>query len=274
MWQAHTIEANGLSLHYHRTGGDKPPMILLHGITDMGLCWEDVAHSLEADYDIIMPDVRGHGSSDIPESNDTFEPLVEDANALIQALEIEDPILFGHSLGAITSLSLAGYYPDVPRAIILEDPPPWWMPSDNDTSDAQTERVIGARDRLKSLKNKSADELVAMQRAETPHWSDNELKNWAQSKLKVSLGVPDLFGATDFTTWDWANILAQVQCPTLLITGDTDKGAIVNTVAADNLKSHIAQLQVDHITGTGHSIHRDDFDACMRAVKSFLNEIK
>ncbi len=48
--------ANGIGIHYHRTGGDKPALVLSHGSTDNGLFWTRAARSLERDYDVIMYD--------------------------------------------------------------------------------------------------------------------------------------------------------------------------------------------------------------------------
>ena len=57
--------ANGIRLHYYRTGdGTKPAVVLCHGFSDSGLCWTPVARQLEADYDVIMLDARGHGLSE------------------------------------------------------------------------------------------------------------------------------------------------------------------------------------------------------------------
>ena len=47
-WQSADLEVNGLSLHYTRTGGDKPSLLLAHGFSDDGLCWTPVAEALEA----------------------------------------------------------------------------------------------------------------------------------------------------------------------------------------------------------------------------------
>ena len=63
------VTANGIRLHYERTGGfsaraKKPPIILLHGITDSGACWPRLQAALAPDYDLIMPDARLHGLSD------------------------------------------------------------------------------------------------------------------------------------------------------------------------------------------------------------------
>ena len=58
------VQANGINIHYYRTGdSNKPSILLLHGITDSGECWPRVAHDLAGSYDVIMTDARGHGHS-------------------------------------------------------------------------------------------------------------------------------------------------------------------------------------------------------------------
>jgi len=66
-WQSGEVEANGIRLHYTRTGGAKPPVVLAHGFSDDGLCWTPVAEALAPEYDVIMVDARGHGRSSAPE---------------------------------------------------------------------------------------------------------------------------------------------------------------------------------------------------------------
>ncbi|MDX2136525.1 MAG: alpha/beta fold hydrolase [Chloroflexota bacterium] len=60
---SHFIEANGIQQHYYRSGGDKPPLLMLHGFTDDGACWFPTAESFTDAYDVILPDARGHGQS-------------------------------------------------------------------------------------------------------------------------------------------------------------------------------------------------------------------
>ena len=52
LWQDGDVAVEEGKLHYYRTGGNKPPLILLHGITDSGLCWTRFAESLENEFDI------------------------------------------------------------------------------------------------------------------------------------------------------------------------------------------------------------------------------
>src|SRR4029450_13137784 len=97
-WQSAEIEANGLRLHYTRTGGNKPPIVLAHGVTDAGPCWTPVAEALAAKYDAIMVGARGHGRSDAPERG--YGP-VEQANDLagvITGLTLNHPAVLGHSM--------------------------------------------------------------------------------------------------------------------------------------------------------------------------------
>lgn len=57
-WLSGDVIANGIRIHYYRTGGDKPPLVLSHGATDNGLCWVRLTRALESEYDVIMPDAR------------------------------------------------------------------------------------------------------------------------------------------------------------------------------------------------------------------------
>ena len=125
-WQSDTIQTNGIRLHVTRTGGAKPPLVLAHGYSDDGLCWTPVAEELAMAYDVVMPDARGHGLSDAPDGD--YGPLEQAADlaGVIEGLGLQRPIIVGHSMGALTALTLAGRYPALPGAIALEDPPPWW----------------------------------------------------------------------------------------------------------------------------------------------------
>ena len=118
-------------LHTDR-GGCPPseaPLVVAHGVTDAGLCWTPVARALEADYDVIMVDARGHGQSDAPDTGYGPTELAADLHEGITGLGFHRPVILGHSMGAVTTLVLAGTYPDFPGMILLVDPPACWMPT-------------------------------------------------------------------------------------------------------------------------------------------------
>jgi N-formylmaleamate deformylase len=122
-WSEGSIQANDLTIHYSRTGGTgKPQLLLLHGVMDNGLCWTPVARDLQARFDVLMPGARGHGRTRGSLEHFSYPQLADDVAALIGALSLEKPSLFGHSRGAMTSVVVAVRYPDLVRAIVLEDP--------------------------------------------------------------------------------------------------------------------------------------------------------
>ena len=274
------IVANGIQIHYTRTGGDKPPFVLAHGFSDDGLCWTPVAEQLAVDYDVIMPDARGHGRSDAPEEGygDTY--FAADLAAVIRELGLEKPLILGHSMGAATALALAGLYPDIPGAILLSDPPVRWpttpvaVEPEGDAEEDPDEEVAEeidwlARTRawITDLQSKTREELIAEERANSG-WSDAELGPWADAKLRLSLNV---LGRGDDPGPDWEAIIPQITCPALLITADPELGSLVSAEAAADLKALLPQLQIAHIADAGHSIRRDQLDRYMDAVNSFVD---
>ena len=270
-WQEGDIEVNGLRLHYTRTGDSgKPPVVLAHGFSDDGLCWTPVAHALAADYDVVMVDARGHGKSDAPETGYGLADLAADLHGVITGLGLRRPAILGHSMGGATTFVLAGTYPDVPGAILIEDAGALNLGSSAPTPEAEA-RWARMRAWVTGLKRKTRDELIATQRAETPHWSDAELGPWADSKHRLS---PNVLHRSDAAIVDWPSLLPRIACPALLITADPARGAMVTAEGARELQTLVPQLGIAHVAEAGHSIRRDQFDRYLGVVRNFLAETR
>jgi pimeloyl-ACP methyl ester carboxylesterase len=267
-WRSGDVAANGIRLHYHRTGGAKPPLVLAHGFSDDGLCWTPVAEALAPDYDVALVDARGHGRSEAPESGYGPAEQAADLAGAIAALGLERPAILGHSMGAATTLVLAGTFPDVPRAILLEDPGAGWTESPQSAAE-RAERWEGMRAWVRGLQGKTREELIAGERARSPHWSDAELEPWADSKLRLS---PHVLNRGDAAPVDWSATLRRITCPALLLTGDPDRGGIITDESAASLQTLLPHLQRVHIAGAGHSIRRDRLAPYLEAVRAFLRE--
>jgi N-formylmaleamate deformylase len=267
-WESGDVAANGIRLHYTRTGGDKPAVVLAHGVTDSGLCWSPLAEALAADYDVIMVDARGHGRSEATEGGYDPATQADDLAGLIEALGLRKPAVLGHSMGAATALVLAGNHPDVLGAILLEDPPAWWTPW-YETVDAR-ERVAGMREQAIARQAMTREALIAEQRERTPTWSDDELEPWADAKQCISLNVLSVFERDNPLAVDWPAVLRRIICPALLIVADPELGGIVTTESAALLKEFVPQLEVAHIAEAGHSIRRDQFARYVDVVRGFL----
>ena len=269
-WSAGDVAANGIRLHYARTGGAKPPLVLAHGVTDDGSCWTPIAEALAADRDVVMVDARGHGCSDAPERGYDFAALVADLAGLIAALGPRRPAVLGHSLGAAAALALAGTVPDAPGALLLEDPPPVWMRR------PETPEFAAYLERERQLiverKCRGRDALVAERRAEAPHWAEAELVPWAEAKLRVSPHVREVFDPGAPERVDWAAALRRIACPALLIAADPERGGMVTPEATAALRGLVPQVRVAHVAGAGHNVRRDQPARYLAAVRAFLAE--
>lgn len=267
-WESGYVSANGLRLHYTRTGGDKPPLVLAHGVTDDGLCWSPLATALADEYDVIMVDARGHGRSEAPRQGYGPADQAADLAGAISALGLAKPAILGHSMGAATVLVLVGTFPDLPGAVLLEDPPSWWA-AYYDT-DEGTERRVQMRERFTALKQLTREEMLAAQRAEHPGWSNDELEPWAGAKERFSLNVLGVLDRDNAADIDWRTILPRIACPVLLITADPEQGAIVTDESAAALGDLVPHLEVAHVPGAGHNIRRDQFARFLAIVRAFL----
>src|SRR5688500_10697139 len=62
-WSDGFVYANGIRIHYYHAtpAAGKPVIVMVHGVTDNGLCWTTLTWKLQENYDIYMLDTRGHG---------------------------------------------------------------------------------------------------------------------------------------------------------------------------------------------------------------------
>lgn len=268
VWQSGDINVNGLSLHYTRTGGDKPQVVLAHGFSDDGLCWTPVTEVLEADYDVIMVDARGHGRSEGPEQGYGLEDMAGDLAGVITGLGLQRPAVLGHSMGGGTALVLAGNYPELPGAILIEDAGMLNMTAPKTPADQ--ERQTQMRGWITELKRKTREEMIAEQRVASPDWSEAELGPWADAKLRFSFNALNRLGVAAV---DWQATLRRITCPALLITADPERGAIVAEEDTREIQTLIPHLRIAHIPEAGHNIRREQFDRYIDIVYSFLAEV-
>jgi len=269
-WSEGFIQANDLNIHYHRTGGTgKPSLILLHGVMDNGLCWTPVARDLQASFDVIMPDARGHGLTGGPLENFSYTQLADDVVALINALSLERPSLFGHSMGAMTALAVAASNTDLVRAIVLEDPPLMDETASKSDGNMPTPEVLHAFQNILSLRTMSPEERLIAARKINPNWDEVELGPWSDSKVEFDQSIFQHLQVT----FPWREQLPAITCPILLVTGDPASGAIVTPGVAHETASLWRQGEVIQIQDSGHCIHRDRYAETMPQIQDFLNRV-
>jgi N-formylmaleamate deformylase len=269
-WLSADVTANGIRLHYHRTGGDKPALVLSHGVTDDGLCWTPLARALEAQFDIIMVDARGHGGSETPVNGFSLDQQAADLAGLVRALGLHRPILGGSSMGAVTSLQVAAAYPDLVRAVFLEDPPlDALLEAPDQPSAARKDFADRMKPWLAGLKAMSQEQVMERCKRENPGWSAEEIELWAESKHNArvdfhSLAPPRLA---------WQEALARISCPILLMAGNVERGGVLTQKEVAEARRRLPGLHVVSFPHAGHCMSRDDFDGYLREVRGFLDRV-
>ncbi len=274
-WSDGYIHSNGIRIHYYRTGGNKPAVVFNHGAGDDGLCWTRIAKELENDFDVIMPDGRGHGKSGSGKGDYSTAARVADLACLIQELKLEAPIVGGHSLGADTSMNLAAAYPQMARAIFLEDPPI-----------IQPGEVFG--DGKQALKAEDMGKMMArfmwmfkllprfialpMARKASPTYPDDEILPWLDAKERVSANFLNSLGSLALEISSPFEVFRKITVPTLLFIGDKASGSIVSEETAAKAARENNCIRVVHLKGASHDIRRTRFDGYMPSLKEFLQD--
>src|SRR5438093_4008416 len=106
------VSVGEIALSVAEYGGAGPSLVLLHGIGSRGVSWWPVIDALSAHFRSIVPDLRGHGDSDKPSSGYLPTDYAADLAALIDVLGLAHPLIIGHSLGGVVTLTWAVFHPE------------------------------------------------------------------------------------------------------------------------------------------------------------------
>lgn len=99
-----------------------PPVVLLHGGNQSSHSWDLVSLSLADRHHVYALDQRGHGDSEwSPELDYSIDAMVADAAAFIVDQGLNQPIVFGHSMGGRVALTLAIDHPGIAQAMVIVD---------------------------------------------------------------------------------------------------------------------------------------------------------
>jgi pimeloyl-ACP methyl ester carboxylesterase len=267
------------SLQFIDYGGEKPPMLLLHGVTRCGDDWEPLLPALTSQWRVIALDQRGHGGSERAGSY-LVTDYVSDAVKFIRD-ELATPItIVGHSLGAMVAAAVAAELPHLVSSVVLEDPPFHTM-GNRIAGSAWQAQFIGMRDVARSVGSIEAitDALAEIQ---IPSPSGGFSKRLGELRDRASLAWsaqclsqldPEVLTPVIEGRWldgyDINQTLKSICCPTLLLQGDpTCGGAMTDADAAIST----AKPTTSHIrfSGVGHQLHRDRSVEMLQSLQCFM----
>lgn len=123
-FQTRMVDTNGTRL-FVRVGGHGPAVVLLHGFGDTGDMWAPLAAELARDHTVVVPDLRGMGLSEHPESGYTKKNQALDIVGVMDTYKIRSAALVTHDIGNMVGYALAAQYPDrISRWVAIDAPLP------------------------------------------------------------------------------------------------------------------------------------------------------
>jgi len=221
-------ENSGSISLYYEDHGSGPPVVLIHGYPLSSASWEkQLPVLLAAGYRIIAYDRRGFGKSSQPVSGYNYDTFAEDLRKLVTYLKLHDFVLVGFSMGGGEVARYIGKYgsKDVSKAVIIGGVPPYLLKTDDNP-----EGVEGAI--FEGLQKAITADRYAFFAEFFKNFYNTETnlgKRVSEQAVQASWNVAASSSATAslacVPTWheDFRKDLAQIDVPTLVIHGDSDR---------------------------------------------------
>ena len=260
-WTSAICTANGIDSHYLRSGGHKPPVVLLHGLTGSGACWTPLARALAAEFDVLMPDARGHGASSTPPQGYRYEDYARDVVGLVQGLGLAAPVLLGHSMGGMTAALVASQQAVALHGVILADPT---FLSPERQREVYESDAIEQHRRLLSL---DRDEVLAQARARHPHRPPEIVELVTEARLKTRI---ETFAVLTPPNPEYHGLVSTISVPILLVIAEN---GVVSPETARELQTLNPRLRVEQIQNAGHGLIYDQPERFEWVVRSFLQSM-
>jgi pimeloyl-ACP methyl ester carboxylesterase len=261
------------------TGGDGPPVLLIHGWPGSWYYWRLVMPALARDFEVIAVDQRGIGLSDKPEDGYDAGTLADDLVGLMDALGHQRFAVVGVDTGMLIGYALAADHPGrVARVALGEAPLPgitpptplvlpdqvkarlWHIPFNQ--QEAVNEQLVTGREDIFFGAEFSASAGTNKLPAETVRYYVDGLSD--PDALHGSFQLYRAFGAT--TTQNEQRKTRRLAMPVLAMGGAESVGAM----AADTMKLTADDVQTLVIPGTGHWLAEQAPDQMAAALTEFL----
>ena len=267
------VSANGIEIYYETHGAGRP-LVLISGLSYSHWQWHKMIPSLAEHFRVVAFDNRGIGQTDKPDGPYSAPMLAADTAGLLDALEIEQAAVMGHSMGGFVAQELALERPDLVSELILAA-----------THFGGPDHVPITEEAMAVLSDTAGDPMERFRRglavSTAPGFADRRpgvIEKWLayraqnpiepgpyQAQLTVGLALADEEAA-------YAHRLHRVQAPALILFGQHDK--VVPPANAYLLAEKIPDSTVKILPDAGHFFPLETPDAAVQAIVDFLRAVR
>jgi 3-oxoadipate enol-lactonase len=252
---------DGFDLYYEDQGSGRP-IVLLHGFCGSSSYFESVMEPLSRTWRVIAPDWRGHGKSGAPDGVYTMEALAGDLAVLLDRLEVDKAVVFGHSLGGYAAIAFAEAYGEKVKALGLIH-----STSQPDTEEGKEKRLKG----IQSIKERGIRPFVdgLIPNLFAPAHVEKMKKAIEEVKQIGYAASPEGAAATlegMRIRPDRSSVLASASFPVLLVAGTEDR--VISPEKTFSVRGeHVKRAKIDN---AAHMSMYESPDRLLRILQSFL----
>jgi 3-oxoadipate enol-lactonase len=262
-------ESGGLfqGLRYDDVGSG-PAVILIHGYPFNRSMWREQVDVLKSHYRVVVPDLRGHGESDVTEGTVTMEEMARDLLLVMDHLGISRATVLGHSMGGYVSLAFNHLFPLRVRALVLAS-----TRAQNDTEEGKKNREVQASKALNEGMEGIADAMLPKLLgpetvAKRPDIVRRVREMMVQTKPEGAAAALRGMAARR----DQRPSLPDIIAPTLIIVGRED--AITPVADSNFMHQEIGGSRLEIIEGAGHISNIERPKEFNRALLRFLHDVE
>jgi len=265
------ITEDGTRIHF-KDWGTGPAVVFSHGWPLQGDAWEDQMIFLASNgYRVIAHDRRGHGLSSQPWTGNDMDTYADDLAELLNALDVKDAMLVGHSTGGGEVARYIGRHGSsrVAKAVLVGAVPPQMAVSPGNPNGLPMSVFDGIRSAVLADRSQFFKDLTL------PFYGYN------RPGAKVSEGVRDTFWAQgmqcgiknaydciqQFSETDFTEDLKKIDVPTLFVHGDDDQIVPIDAAAKAAVKL-VKNATLKVYEGAPHGLpttHKDQLNADLLA---------
>jgi 3-oxoadipate enol-lactonase len=235
-----TVFVNGIDIAYARSGIGKTPLVLVHGYPLDHSIWAKLLPLLAADFDLILPDLRGFGRSGLVGTRFTMVDMAADIAGVLDHLGISRVFIAGHSMGGYVSLAFAHTFPQRVAGLGLI------------ASQALADTPERKQARYEAAVRISTSGVEAVATDMPPMLTSNQEVQRTLQELIAKQKPGGVAGALKAMAErkDMTMELSKFRFPVVLIHGDAD--ALIAIERARALKTILPEAELVELSGVGH----------------------